>query len=261
MRAIPLLLIGDASNAEFFRVTRDLTARPETRSCRDANAARSSLQAGAFSPELVVALQSQSGEYAAADLAWIQQAAPLARILIVYGAWCEGDPRAGKPGMGRIEIAAHRWPQWWTIQQDHVANGRSPAWAWPVTRSFEEGQWALEPAVVPSPRVPQTAGILTHDRTTAEALSEACRGRGYSVQILSSPSDALACDFVLWTVTGSDARETNGLAGRPWIALMDFPRAADCERLLSLGAAAVLARPFDLEELFWRIAQLPAANN
>ena len=175
--------------------------------------------------------------------------------------WCEGDSRAGKPATGRLEIAVNRWPQWWAIQQDRVANGRSPAWASPVTITQEETQWPSEPAVVPPLRGPKTVGILSRDRTTAETLGEACLGRGYAVKMLASEADSLVCDFVRWTARAGETCDPKSLGDRPWIALVDFPRVEDCERLRLLGSAAVLARPFELEELFWQIGQLSPAHD
>src|SRR5256885_10947172 len=118
MRPIPILLIGDATQLEFSGVARDLGGRPDTRPCRRLDTARRLLESGEFAPELMIALQSLPGEFAEAELAQLQQAAPLARLVIVYGAWCEGKLRSGRPTTGRLEIAAHRWPQWWALQQD-----------------------------------------------------------------------------------------------------------------------------------------------
>jgi CheY-like chemotaxis protein len=42
----------------------------------------------------------------------------------------------------------------------------------------------------------------------------------------------------------------------PVIALLDFVRCEDIERMMALGASHVLAKPFLLNDLLWQLGQL-----
>ena len=51
------------------------------------------------------------------------------------------------------------------------------------------------------------------------------------------------------------------MAPAPLIALLDFPRIEDVERARSAGAAAVLSKPLQLEDLFWHLERVVAAGD
>jgi CheY-like chemotaxis protein len=46
----------------------------------------------------------------------------------------------------------------------------------------------------------------------------------------------------------------------PVMALVDFPRVADVEHWRAAGAAAVLSKPVNLDDLFWQLDQLLLTN-
>jgi DNA-binding NarL/FixJ family response regulator len=59
---------------------------------------------------------------------------------------------------------------------------------------------------------------------------------------------------------GEELRQLEHLAATlrpaPTIALLDFPRIEDSNRALAAGAAAVVSKPLDLEDLFWHLDRL-----
>lgn len=70
-------------------------------------------------PDLIIVLQSWSDQYSRQDVSELMTFAPLARIVVCYGAWCESD--------GRNHAI---WPQ----------SVRVPLWA---AKSRIEREWAL----------------------------------------------------------------------------------------------------------------------
>jgi hypothetical protein len=66
------------------------TRFPNRTLCRDRLSAASTAD---FSADLIVVAQSWSDQYTPADVAALLSAAPLARILCVYGRWCDSDGR------------------------------------------------------------------------------------------------------------------------------------------------------------------------
>jgi CheY-like chemotaxis protein len=47
-----------------------------------------------------------------------------------------------------------------------------------------------------------------------------------------------------------------GLRPAPIVALLDFPRIEDHRRAMAAGAAAVLSKPLQLEDLLWQLDRL-----
>jgi hypothetical protein len=86
------LLIGDTQPAELHPVEALLRAPfpgPKLRRVERLSAAR----VADLSADLIVVCQSWSDEYTAGEVAALLSAAPLARILCVYGRWCDSDGR------------------------------------------------------------------------------------------------------------------------------------------------------------------------
>jgi hypothetical protein len=66
------------------------TRFPNQTLCRDGLSAASTAD---LTADLIVVAQSWSDQYTPADVAALLSAAPLARVLCVYGRWCDSDGR------------------------------------------------------------------------------------------------------------------------------------------------------------------------
>jgi hypothetical protein len=101
----------------------------------------------------------------------------------------------------------------------------------------------------------------------AQWLDSACRKRGYETTRLKLVSgeelgEVTAAIFDATHCLGGELDSLRRLASSigpaPLLALLDFPRVEDCQRASSAGAAAVLSKPFLLEDLFWQLDRLTA---
>ena len=144
-----------------------------------------------------------------------------------------------------------------------MARGECPAWGLPVTATEEERLLAArDDAAEHGCRETGLVGIAARRRESFGWLSAACRRRGYSTLWLRGPHYPRIDGRLSILVDGTDFRGAELVAlrelaarypqSRP-IALMDFPRLEDRRRLLDAGAAAVLSKPLDVEELLARL--------
>ncbi|HZZ73960.1 MAG TPA: hypothetical protein VFE24_17030 [Pirellulales bacterium] len=288
MHGSSILVIGELARPEFSAVQQTATDLGAGRQ-RNVRAALAGLRAGE-PPELIVLLQAAPGEHRPEELEELQRAAPLARWVLVFGAWSEGETRTGRPWPGAPRIAAHRWAGWWDLQQARLGRGEPAGWELPPTMTDEERQLerlgATEDPSASARSGGLRVGIYAHDRAWFTALAEVCEARGHAAikiamaasaaEILEDPvlegpatertpierassNRSLDCDVVV--VCGRSAepeieRLAAQLAGRVWFALVDFPRWDDTARLRELGAAAVFAKPLYSDELWAQIERL-----
>ena len=120
----------------------------------------------------------------------------------------------------------------------------------------------LESAAQAPPRGQGLVAVHAVGFAMADWLSEACRTCGYSTVWLRPPhytqvEGAAAAIFDGSNLHGEELDQlrslTNALGRRPVIALLDFPRIEDERRAISAGAAAVLSKPLNLDDLFWQL--------
>jgi hypothetical protein len=92
---VPRVLSIGAAEAAEFAVVRD-AIRPLERTGRFLHLSELAAwkpSPGDDAPELILVWQRFSDEYPAGDIARLLAAVPLARIVVIYGAWCEADGR------------------------------------------------------------------------------------------------------------------------------------------------------------------------
>ena len=206
----------------------------------------------------------------------LRQAAPLARICGLFGSWCEGETRSGRPWPGAWRVFGHQWPQRGARQLAALAAGTKSVWNLPVTATAEEqllveiellaqrSRGAAErasatrraaPSVAPSASLPPAA-------ETGSALADACQSLGYRAVVWREPpaSGELAAVALLWDTrpdlaARTDVVESLRRAGRgaPIVALLGFPRPEQIERARAAGVAAVISKPFLLADLDWQL--------
>ncbi len=91
-----VLVLGDTDRGEMRPLMTWLEERvlsaARYRVARDVTTANALFAAGEF-PDLIVVLQSWPNEYSTQDVNRLLSFAPLARVIVCYGAWCESDGR------------------------------------------------------------------------------------------------------------------------------------------------------------------------
>jgi CheY-like chemotaxis protein len=269
MEVSPVLLIGDAQQAEMHLAVEALASASESCQAADIDAAVEHIRQHECWPALVVLAQTWPGQFTLRDVERLRHAVPLARIVGLLGAWCEGETRTGEPWPGVTRYYWHQWMARFARELREAVSGHLPAWALSPTISEEERWLSLSSGQV------QQKGIVAIRATEPEVagwLAAACRREGFDTIGVSgqAPERLEGCLAVLWDGPLETERDEAELAGwaraiapAPVMALLDFPRLDDRETALRAGAAAVCSKPLPWVDLFGELERLlgVAANS
>ena len=259
---LSILLIGDIDRAEFRQASAAARRLGNLFAVADASAAAEAIASGRTTPDLIVVAQAFPGEYCAASIERLRRLAPLARVVGLLGPWCEGETRTGKPWPAAIRVYWHQWLPRAEEDLRRLGSGQTSNWSLPITASEEERLLAMADRPWPPRR-----GLVAIRSPWAQMhawLADACRLRGYtSVRLPAAAGQSAriaAVDVLLFDGTDGEDHELIELARlaasvrpAPVVVLLDFPRVEDRDRVLAAGAAAVLAKPLLLEDLFWQL--------
>ena len=261
MDEITTLLVGDCERAEFREARETMRAESVVVAVPDMDRAARALASGDLVPEVIVIAQARPGAFTADQVDRLLHLAPLARVLGLLGSWCEGEVRTGHPWPGVVRVYWYDWLPRWKQALEKVRKGECPAWGLPVTASDRD---RLLQALETSPESRQgSIAVCTSFLETYEALSDACRMRGYSTVWVRPGSAGFRVEGVtaaIWDAVEGNPHEIDELRrlcdalGRPpVVALMDFPRIDACGRVIAAGASCVVAKPYLLDDLFDRL--------
>ncbi|NLS98132.1 MAG: hypothetical protein GXX96_38875 [Planctomycetaceae bacterium] len=254
---VVLLCVGSIDRAEFREVLPTLEPQGTVLTAPTIRTAVRRLAQASLTPDVVVVVQSYPGEFADAQVDQLRRVAPLARFVTLLGTWCEGEMRSGAPLSGTIRVYWHQWvPQAYRELNRLIAGGESP-WSLPPTACEEERCLAI--AARPGHRGGGLVEIVTEQYDVFDWLATACLKREYTPRWRRAQDDSRSDSpvAVLFDAAGEIEKEASKLRRLsvdrrvPVIVLADFPRIADCDRLMSAGANAVLSRPFFWDDLFW----------
>ena len=207
----------------------------------------------------IVLLQAYPDQFSAAAIDRLRSLAPLARLIAIQGSWCEGEPRSGHPLPGVIRMYWHQaavrirreFPRW--FQAKVPLGGCRPP------RRDEERLLASIDA--PLPRGKGLVAIWTRRPEMEGLLSDACRRAGYATAWLHprQPARVQGAVAAIYDGASLDAaglaelrQLTAEVSPAPVLALLDAPRIQDVRLARTLGAA-VLAKPFRIDELLWQL--------
>lgn len=254
-----VLLLGSTDRPEFVEARKVLESLAQVISVPDFDAAASVSADGEPAVDLIVLAQTYPGQFPAEAIERLVRQAPLARVVVLVGSWCEGETRSGRPWPGAVRVCWHQWPPRCHQELSRLLEGLCGSWSLPPTAAEEERFMALADAPLPRRR-----GLIAIHSESAEAqqwLCKACSRAGYSTIVLAPAPAATALGGI--TAAIFDALDCRGeeldelrrvvatLRPAPVIVLMSFPRVEDRDRVLAAGAAAVLSKPLVLEDLFW----------
>lgn len=267
------LFIGNIANEEFAAALTTLgDAFHVVTSAVVAGAIDDSLHDATANYELIVLAQSRPGEITAADCNRLRQRFPLAAIVSLAGSWCEGEMRSGTPLATACRLY---WHQAGNRLRDDItrrATGRTPTWSLPTTSSEDER--VLARCAAPARSLHNRSGdrratdgrsdrntvaLFGHEHRSIEFLVDACRAGGFEA-IWLGPGRTIEPGRVraaIWDVTGLGdtaptemAEITRIVPTNRVIALLGFPRWHDIQRAAQLGLAAVVSKPFVLDDLY-----------
>jgi len=195
----------------------------------------------------------------------LRDLAPLARLIAILGSCCEGEPRSGHPLPGVIRIYWHQAAARICREFPRCFQTQGPEWRLPATATDEER--LLVSARAPLPMGQGLVAIWTRRPEMEGLLSDACRKGGYATACCTRRTrpgagrrgaiyDGAALDATGLAELGQLSAD---VSPAPLLALLDAPRTQDVRRARSLGAA-VLAKPFRIDELLWQLSRCQASR-
>jgi hypothetical protein len=259
-----IAFVGDSLVPEFKELVDWLTSKTQHAMFETIAAAREKLACESF--DGVILGQTRRGEFTAEEVESIHRAAPLSRLAIVYGAWCEGETRSGRPVPGVV-----RWH--WRHAAGRLAVelarlSSDNGWSQPRTAT-DFDRYLLRPRAPALVRCEGLLAIGAANRTAFETIADPCRSVGYSCVWLRKidaeiPRNARAVlwDRLLGASPGESDREpvmrdlVNRAVPAPAVLLLGFPRIDDLERAQRAGIADVVAKPFLASDLLWRLDKI-----
>ena len=253
MASPAIWLIGDHEHAEFAAAVWWLEAHADV--VRFASPTKSLLEASRdlAPPTAVVFAVARPGRFTAADIEQLHRREPLTPLVALVGSLCEGEVRSGSPWPGVTRIYFHQWQSRLPRALGLETSSGNASWS-PRTASAVDADEQLSLASVhPSDAL---IGIFTANRATFETLADACAAAGYRCDWLPPrlPLGAKNADVILTDDDRNDSHDSN-INGVPRVLLLNFPRRGDIEHALAAGAAAVVAKPFQLIDL-WSAIEL-----
>ncbi len=268
---VTVLAIGPWSQGEFHCALSQIMASRHWNHEADIDAALVSLESGATCPELILLAQPTPGASAAASVANLQKRAPLARIVVVAGTWCEGEIRTGKPLPGVLRLYWYELAGWWYRAIGLLKKGEIPTWSVPpdglIAGRCRQSHFVTGENSFSNNRDPEVeilSGEVAIDcsgYSTFEALATAfaCYGaqcywlrRGSATEW---PTELVAG---IWDGGQLDPPEIKRLRefstevhhrGGVCLALLDFPRREHLATVPEAGCEVVLGKPYVVEEL------------
>src|SRR5688500_17578842 len=100
-----VIIVGEHGHTDFEPAVKWLRQGAETTCCPVAAPAVTS----APSAELILFAQSRPGRFRQEDVEFLHRAAPLARLAVLLGVWCEGEMRTDVSLRGVLRIYWHEW--------------------------------------------------------------------------------------------------------------------------------------------------------
>lgn len=216
--------------------------------------------------DLLILLQSHSGEFATHVLEAARRRWPTARILLVTGVWSSGELRSGTPLTGVVRVSWHAAERFFQQALQDLARQRCPVWGQPLTAGSE-------------PRFPRH--VLIHRTSSARAATAAARPARPIVLIDANQPDVAAwladacrqlelapvcgdaqhlphvpdAELLLWLARqdGQDSAHLERLRRHapraPLIALGSFLRPAELDLFRQAGALGSLSLPLVFDDL------------
>ena len=248
--AIAALFVGPWEAPEFAAAVSDVQQGqqyPRQASISEASRYLSEVE---IAPELILLAQPLPAATTQTEVDRLQLLAPLARIVIVAGSWCEGELRTGHPPRGVLRLYWYELAPWWQAAHRRLATGRCPSWSLPLDH-FQAGRFCADADLV---ALPPVVAVDAADYSVFETLADAIRQAGSTAVWAARNPDVLATAGI-WDGGQLDDRELSRLRqfcrqveGRV-IALADFPRVEHTALARNAGAAAVFGKPYVVEEV------------
>jgi hypothetical protein len=217
---------------------------------------------GDSGPVAILTVQSRPGQFSPRAVERLHAAAPLARLVALAGAWCEGEERSGRPSPGVVRVPIGSWQC--RLGRELGLPVNALAMRLPRTATASERVEAeLRAGLFPS-RVWQRnecdergvqqrlAAVYTSSKSSFDAISDLLRQIGIEASWSEAKSEVPATVSLVLIDGWAQASALAPAAGDKSIArmlLLHFPREEDIERAKMHGIDAVLPLPLSLTDL------------
>lgn len=205
-----------------------------------------------IAPEVILLAQPLPGTVRQHEVDHLQRLAPLARIVVVSGSWCEGELRTGSPPAGVLRLYWYELAPWWQAALRRLAVGLCPSWSAPLDHA-QAGRYSCD-GTIDDLRMPSIVAIGADDFAVFECLAGALAASGASGS-WARCVDPQQAGAGIWDGGQVSDRELQRL-GRfcqrvngPVVALLDFPRVEHIVEAREAGTVAVFGKPYVMEEV------------
>ncbi|MCS7237931.1 MAG: response regulator [Thermoguttaceae bacterium] len=278
-----VLLVGDSTRTEFCGIVDDLGKETSLYEAADPKGALSLVRILGEPPDLIVLLQPSP--LLPGEIALVHQVCsffPLTPLVVVLGAWAEGETRTARPINGALRIFWHDWSTFWgeflaCFKADRLAVTSLPRTSTPEEYVLFEKTSKSQVAISRQAQEPTSGDTLGGDYTPQPApgsavlitpifenfrlLQDTLRSVGWRCAWLRQIGNASAmqeelcrAELVIVDIlaeipelrqTVKEIRLHN--QNVPILVLQAFPRPQETATLQDLGPCQVMAKPVDLE--------------
>jgi hypothetical protein len=228
-------------------------------------------------PELILLAQLRPDPTIQPQLERLRALAPLSRIVVVAGTWCEGEIRTGQPPTGVVRLYWYEFAPWWRVALAQWEANQTPAWSEPLDDVRAGQQTMVLRNSQPNDVVPAHSGLIAVDaidfavfETLAALLAPfgwRCEWQPRHRPELIQVSEFIAAIWDGGQFSGGELASLTTLTARihqsnpaaPVIVLLDFPRVEHLQAARDAGAAALLGKPYQLAHLVNELDRLIAA--
>jgi CheY-like chemotaxis protein len=250
-----ILIVGDYDHPEFEPATTWVRRQAEVMCFREA--AHAASHAAAAKAELILFAQSRPGRFCQDNAELLHRAAPLARLAVMLGPWCEGEMRSGTPLSGVVRIYWHEW----RAKLELLWESRDDQATWDLPRTSLAGERTLAASEFAEAESRQLIAVRARTASSYAPLADVLQSAGYVCLWLDSRQPLRARPAaLLWEgdlrvpdQRGELSRLAAALRPAPTIVLASFLRGEDRRLAIAAGAVDIMSKPFLVSDLIRRL--------
>ena len=264
MHSKRVIFIGDTDHGEFREAVAWLREYCDLAAFDNVPAAVSHFQRQRKFPDAIVVAMARPDVITQRQIEVLHGYAPLARLIVLLGGWCDGETRTGRPLRGVVRVCSHQFIARFASELENAQPTKTLA----HPRTLTDVERLMNHISMP---VVEQSGLLvikTDSVVSYQGLSDCCEELGLSAvwSPMRQRSFASAAALGIWECRESIATNRSELRSfvddihpAPVIVVAGFPRESDRLEALTCGASALVAKPFLIQELWSEITRVISA--
>ena len=257
--SLQTMLVGDWQTSELADAIQSILVESECLQISPIDEACEQLRTCDLPPELIFLAQPLPGDVKQSEVDRLQSIAPLTRIILVAGTWCEGELRTGTPPTGVIRLYWYELASWWQAAMRHYRDYHCPLWSLPLDHA-QAGRWSADASdTVAEPQIHVL--VEAHNFSVYETLSSGLTAYGIHTTWSRHQSANDKFNAGIWDGSQLGVAEQKRLAefckqvAGPVVVLLDFPRREHFQLAKEIGATAVFGKPYVVGEVAAAISE------